>query len=90
MLRCSGTPLSELLAAPQMIATYFRLMASTLSVVSYVLMTNKQVIPGVALNLLCQLLLVPFAIKHKAYDMVGLSALFGGIDIHILVQSVLY
>lgn len=70
-----------------MIATYFRLMASTLSVVSYLLMTNRQVVPGVALNLLCQLLLIPFAIKHKAWDMVGLSALFGGVDIHILVQA---
>lgn len=87
MLRCSVTHLSELLAASQMIATYFRLMASTLSVVSYVLMTNKQVIPGVALNLLCQLLIVPFAAKHRAWDMCFLSAMFGGIDIHILVQG---
>jgi len=87
MLRCSGTPLSELLAAPQMIATYFRLMASTLSVVSYVLMTNKQVVPGVALNLLCQLLIVPFAAKHRAWDMCFLSAMFGGIDVHILIQA---
>jgi hypothetical protein len=70
-----------------MIATYFRLMASTLSVVSYLMMTNKLVVPGVALNLLCQLLLVPFAVKHKAYDMCGLSAMFGGIDVHILITS---
>ena len=72
-----------------MIATYFRLVASTLSVVSYLLMTNKQVIPGVILNLLCQVLLVPFAIKHKAYDMCFLSALFGGVDLHILIQAAL-
>jgi len=83
-------PLNELLAASQMIATYFRLMASTLSIVSYVLMTNKQVIPGVILNLFCQILLVPFAVKHRAWDMVGLSAMFGGIDLHILVQALLY
>ena len=51
------------------------------------MMTNKLVIPGVALNLLCQLLLVPFAVKHKAYDMCGLSAMFGGIDVHILITS---
>jgi len=70
-----------------MIQNYFRMMASTLSVMSYLLMTNKQVVPGVALNLLCQALLVPFAIKHKAYDMVGLSALFGGIDIHLLAVA---
>lgn len=65
-------------------------MASTLSVVSYLMMTNKLVIPGVALNLLCQLLLVPFAVKHKAYDMCGLSAMFGGIDVHILVTNLIY
>ena len=51
------------------------------------MMTNKLVVPGVALNLLCQVLLVPFAINHKAYDMVGLSALFGGVDIHILLGA---
>ena len=70
-----------------MIQNYFRMMASTLSVASYLLMTNKQVVPGVALNLLCQALLVPFAIKHAAWDMVGLSALFGGIDIHLLAAA---
>lgn len=72
-----------------MIATYFRLMASTLSVVSYLLMTNKQVIPGVVLNLLCQVLLIPFSIKHRAWDMCFLSALFGGVDLHILIQAAL-
>lgn len=71
----------------QMIATYFRVVASTLSVVSYLMMTNKLVVPGVALNLICQLLFLPFAVNHKAYDMVGLSALFGGVDIHILLGA---
>ena len=70
-----------------MISTYFRVFASLLSVVSYLLMTNKVVLAGVGLNLLCQALLIPFAIKHKAYDMIGLSALFGGIDIHILILA---
>ncbi len=72
-----------------MIATYFRVVASVLSVASYLLMTNKAVLAGVVINLFCQVLLVPFAVKHKAYDMVGLSALFGGIDIHILIQAAL-
>lgn len=70
-----------------MIANYFRILASTLSVVSYLMMTNKVVVPGVALNLVCQFLLVPFAVNNKAYDMVGLSALFGGVDIHILLGA---
>ena len=70
-----------------MIATYFRVVASTLSVVSYLMMTNKLVVPGVVLNLICQLLFLPFAVNSKAYDMVGLSALFGGVDIHILLGA---
>ena len=73
-----------------MITTYFRVVASVLSVTSYLLLTNEAVIAGVVINLFCQVLLVPFAIKHKAYDMVGLSALFGGIDIHILILAVLH
>ncbi len=72
-----------------MVANYFRILASSLSVVSYLLMTNQMVVPGAALNLLCQVLLVPFALKARAYDFVGLSALFGGIDIHILIQAAL-
>jgi len=52
-------------------------------------MINGHTTIGVAINLACQFLLVPFAIKHKAYDMVGLSALFGGVDIHVLVQAAL-
>ena len=72
-----------------MITTYFRVVASVLSVASYLLLTNEAVIAGVVINLFCQVLLVPFAVKHHAYDMVGLSALFGGIDIHILIQAAL-
>ena len=72
-----------------MIATYFRVVASVLSVTSYLLMTNKAVLAGVAINLFCQILLIPFAVKHRAYDMCFLSALFGGIDIHILILAAL-
>ena len=72
-----------------MITTYFRVVASVLSVTSYLLLTNEAVIAGVVINLFCQVLLVPFAVKHRAYDMVGLSALFGGIDLHILILAAL-
>ncbi len=72
-----------------MIATYFRVVASVLSVASYLLMTNKAVLAGVVINLFCQVLLVPFAVKHKAWDMCFLSALFGGVDLHILIQAAL-
>jgi hypothetical protein len=79
-----STPRSD-----RMITTYFRLLASLFSVASYTLMTSGLIIPGVIVNLFCQLLLVPFAIKSRAYDMVGLSALFGGINLHILIQAIL-
>ena len=65
------------------------MLASALSIVSYLLMVQKHTVPGIALNLVCQVLLVPFALKQKAFDMVGLSALFGGIDIHALWVAIL-
>ena len=70
-------------------ANRFRVLASCLSVVSYLLMVQKHIIPGVAINLACQALLVPFALKQKAFDMVGLSALFVGINIHALWAAIL-
>ena len=68
-----------------MIQNYFRMVASILSVASYLSMIQGHTTIGVSINLLCQVLIVPFAVKARAYDMVGLSALFGGINIHALV-----
>ena len=65
------------------------MLASCLSIVSYLLMVQKHTTPGIVLNLICQVLLVPFALKQKAFDMVGLSALFGGINIHALWAAIL-
>ena len=70
-----------------MVQNYFRIMASAFSVVSYFLMIHGNVAPGAAVNLLCQLLLLPFSIRHRAYDMVGLSALFGGVNVHVLIET---
>jgi hypothetical protein len=70
-------------------ANRFRMLASCLSVVSYLLMVQKHTTPGIVLNLICQVLLVPFAVKQKAFDMVGLSALFSGINIHALWAAIL-
>lgn len=52
-------------------------------------MTQKHTVSGAAVNLVCQVLLVPFALEQKAFDMVGLSALFGGINIHLLWAAIL-
>jgi hypothetical protein len=70
-------------------ANRFRMLASCLSVVSYLLMTQKHTLAGASVNLVCQVLLVPFAMKQKAFDMVGLSALFGGINVHLLWAAIL-
>jgi len=64
-----------------------RLAASLFSIISYILLIQGTVGWGVVLNLICQILIVPFALKHKAYDMVSLSAFFGGIDIHQIIQA---
>lgn len=64
-----------------------RIVASILSVVSYLLLTSSHTYWGVLINLFCQVLMVPFCYKHKAYDMIGLSALFGGINLHYLVVN---
>lgn len=70
-----------------MIQSYFRMVASAVSVISYMLLVNGHTTYGVVANLMCQVLLVPFAMKSKAYDMVGLSAFFGGVNIHVLVTT---
>ena len=56
---------------------------------SYLLIVHDERLIGVGLNLICQILLVPFAYQHKAWDMIGLSGLFGGIDVHIIVGMLL-
>jgi len=65
-------------------ATHFRVLASVFSVVSYLLMTYAHTTKGVCFNLVSQILLIPFAMKHKAWDMIFLSALFAGVNLHYL------
>ena len=66
-----------------------RVLASLLSVVSYILLTSGFIVPGAAINLTVQLLLVPFALNTKAYDMITLSAVFGVINLKTLVTQLL-
>ncbi len=69
--------------------TQFRYIASVLSVVSYLLLVIDHRPVGVTLNLLSQGLLVPFAYKVRAWDMIGLSGIFGGISLHYLITLML-
>jgi len=62
-----------------------RMLASTLSVVSYVLLTHGRPVEGCSVNLAVQLLLVPFALQTHAYDMVTLSGVFSVINTQALL-----
>jgi hypothetical protein len=61
-----------------------RMLASALSIVSYVLLTHGRPVEGVSVNLVVQGLLVPFALQTGAYDMVTLSGVFGVINLQTL------
>ena len=80
---CSPPPQPKTLRT----STALRVAASVLSVVSYVALTRSQVHTGASLNLVSQALIVPFAAERRAWDMVGLSALFGGINLHLVLEA---
>ena len=63
-----------------------RMLASALSIVSYVLLTHGHPVEGVSVNLAVQLLLVPFAWQTHAYDMITLSGVFSVINLQTLVS----
>ena len=63
-----------------------RMLASALSVVSYVLLTHGHPVEGVSVNLAVQLLLVPFAWQTRAYDMITMSGVFGVINLQTLTS----
>jgi hypothetical protein len=65
-------------------ASVTRMLASALSIVSYVLLTHGRPVEGVSVNLVVQGLLVPFALQTGAYDMVTLSGVFGVINLQTL------
>ena len=67
-------------------ASTTRMIASALSIVSYVLLTHGHQVEGVSVNLVVQGLLVPFALQTHAYDMVTLSGVFGVINIKALLS----
>jgi hypothetical protein len=67
-------------------ASVTRMLASALSIVSYVLLTHGRPVEGVSVNLVVQGLLVPFALQTGAYDMVTLSGVFGVINLQTLLS----
>lgn len=61
-----------------------RMLASALSVVSYILLTSGHPVPGCTVNLAVQMLLIPFAWQTGSYDMITLSGVFGVINTQAL------
>ena len=68
------------------VSSVARMLASALSVVSYILLTHGHPVPGCSVNLAVQLLLVPFAWQTGAYDMITLSGVFGVINTQALLS----
>ena len=64
-------------------------MATSLSVVSYILLTSGVTVPGVIVNLTVQLLFIPFAVQNKAWDMIALSIVFSVINLQTLLTHLL-
>lgn len=69
--------------------TVTRIMATSLSVVSYILLTSGLTVPGVTVNLMVQLLFIPFAVQNKAWDMIALSIVFAVINLQTLLTHLL-
>ena len=65
-----------------------RMLASALSIVSYILLTHGRPIEGVSVNLAVQLLLVPFAWQTGSYDMITLSGVFSVINLQTLASHI--
>lgn len=69
--------------------TVTRIVATSLSVVSYILLTSGLTVPGVIVNLMVQLLFIPFAVQNKAWDMIALSIVFAVINLQTLITHLL-
>jgi len=58
-----------------------RLAASAIAPVSYIALVSGLVSIGASLNLVGQILIIPFALKHRAWDMVALSVFFTTVNV---------
>jgi hypothetical protein len=54
---------------------------------AYVTITSGFLLPGVLINCTGQLLLLPYGIRHKAYDLAALSAFYLAINLRILLGA---
>ena len=57
-----------------------RLAASAIAPISYIALVSGLVPLGSALNLIGQALIFPFALKHRAWDMIALTVFFAGVN----------
>lgn len=57
-----------------------RLAASAIAPISYIALVSGLVPLGSALNLVGQVLIFPFALKHRAWDMIALTVFFTGVN----------
>lgn len=63
----------------------FRIVGSACLCAAYFLITSGYVVCGVILNSLAQILLAPFAIEHKAWDLMALSLFFLTCNLRVLL-----
>ena len=59
-----------------------RSVGASLAIVSYVFLAQGHTEIGVCVNLGCQLLLIPFNLHYRLWDMVGVSVFFTTINLH--------
>jgi len=64
-----------------------RLAASAIAPVSYIALVSGLVSIGASLNLVGQILIVPFALKHRAWDLIALSVFFTAVNLVALAPG---
>jgi len=71
-----------------MLSNRCRVAASAIAPVSYICLVSGLVPLGAALNLAGQVLITPFALKNRAWDMVALSVFFSAVNLFALAPHV--
>jgi hypothetical protein len=54
---------------------------------AYLLITSGFLIPGVLLNTACQFALMPYSIRHKAWDFLAVSGFFLAANLRVLLGT---
>ena len=71
-----------------MFASRCRVAASAIAPLSYICLVSGLVAPGAILNLVGQVLITPFALKNRAWDMIALSVFFTTVNTIALAPHV--